>query len=318
MYPFKKLLKLPSNGLSYTPFVKVKPLTNAFFYGLDDKILQTNFTEAKASLLEPFVDFSPYQMYYDDLIFLWNYFMTVTFKNPEITKPEICTNCNIDNEVAIPLEDLDIVYAKEKKEVITLTTTYNNKPMSISYRRRKVLDNIESSLDNIDIQNALNDPLNYMNYFANIFYHQIVSISYEDKVIETPDINKETLYDIFSYCDDKAEFIFLLYEKLIAEQDFGIMNNIGYICKNCNQKNKVKFSDAIIDSFFITNIKEDNKKSIGYLEFVREGFIGFEELLNLPIVLNEPFFQYCLDILEKQKDSMSGNAIDYRKFHGLG
>lgn len=315
MYPFSKLLKLPSNGLSYKPFIKLKPLTNAFMYAAEDATFQTNFTETKATLLEPYMDISPYEMYYSDLIFIWNYYMVTTFKKTEIIKPEFCRVCNTENEVLIPLDNLDIVYLDKAEEILKFECEYNEKPMKVFYRRRKVLDNILSAFDNLELQDALNNIKNYISYFSNLLHHQIVEINYDNKNIT--EISKEIIYDIFNYSNAKDEFINLFYKNLLEEVDFGILNNIWYVCKHCSEKNKVKFTDVLIDSFILKNINTDFKKNIAYVDFIREGFIRFEELLNMPIQLNEPFFENCIEVLEKNKDGVSGNAIDYRKFHGL-
>jgi hypothetical protein len=314
LYPFKKLVRLPSNGLSYPAIVEINHLTNAFLYATEDSLFQNNLTENKASSLQPYVSFSLYEMYYSDLLFLWNYFMVITFKKTDLIKNEICRNCKTENIISIPLDKLDIVYLEDKQEILSFDFLYNSRIMTVYYRRRKTIDNIESSLDNLELQNALNNINDYTAYFSKLFFRQIVKIVYEDQTIT--EITDKILFEIFSYHSDKIELINLFYEKLIEFNDFGIMNNIWYVCKNCETKNKANLFDVISDSFYITNISESKKDFLAFLSFIKAGFISFTEVMKLPIVLNKDFFDECLKIAEKENSS--GDAVDYRKFHGLG
>ena len=314
MYEFKKLLRLPSNGLSYNSIIELKPLTNSFLYFMEDPLFKNNFSENKAAGLKPYISMSPYEMYYADLLFIWNYYMITTFKKTEMERVEICRNCKTENMISIPLDKLDVVYLENKQEILSFDFVYNNKIMTINYRRRKTIDNIETAFDNFELQDALNNINNYIAYFSKLFFRQIVSIYYEKEITE---INDRVLFDIFSYSDDKSDMINLFYQNLIENTDFGIVDNIGYICKNCEHKNKIKFFDIISDSFFIKNITDTKTDNLAFLDFIKAGFITLSEVMELPVSLNENFFSECVKVVERENNSVGKNDMDYRKFHGL-
>ncbi len=314
MYPFAKKLKLPSNGLSYEAFVELKTITNAFLFGLEDAEFQTNTAEIKATLLKPYLSIDPFEMWYADLLFVWEYVMSSVFAQTEVTKKEICKICKELNEVSVANESLDIVYLENSQEVLNFKIPYNDKELVVYYRRRKTMDNVQSSNDNLELQEALNDPTNYMKFFARLMYPQVVKIQFDSNSIGKP--TEKELFDIFVYSQDKIEIINQFYDHLLKNSDFGIINNFNYVCKKCNHHNLFQFFDPITDSFFIKGSKPE-KINMHYLGFIKEGFITFSELMNLPVIMNKEFFESCSKILEKESELASG-GVDYRKFHGLG
>lgn len=312
MFPFTKLLKLPSNGLEYDAFVELKPLTNAFFFAFQETQFKTNIAETKATLLKPYLSINPFEMWYADLLFVWEYVMSYTFEQTEITKKEFCRNCRQENEVAVANESLDIAYLEDKNP-LSIVFDYNGSKMQVDYRRRKTIDNVRSSLDNFELQDALEDPTNYIKFFSKLFQYQITSITFDNNYYTNP--SEKELFDLISYADAKETLINLLYDKLFKNNDFGILNNFNYICKHCNHHNDLLFFDPLSDSLYIKNANAESS-NMYHLEIVKEGFLTFSELMALPISMNKDFFEKCTKVLEKESELASGKT-GYRNFHGL-
>jgi len=103
IYKYSKILNLPSNGLSYDKFCFVSPLTNSFFYAINDILITRNETEFIASILNHLIELeiSVLDMYFFDLIFIWQYVYNTAFSISSIEKHHYCEYCRESNALSI-------------------------------------------------------------------------------------------------------------------------------------------------------------------------------------------------------------------------
>ena len=149
---------LPSNGLEYDPIVYLKELTigsifihyDSFYMNMEiGKIISILNKHFKHSQIENIAD-----MYYGDVIYIWNYLCSKSFEMNSIKKSFLCDNCNAHKNISIDLKDIQLKTLENK--IIEKEFLIDDK-FAIVYRRRKMVDNIhfafytlEDNKENLD------------------------------------------------------------------------------------------------------------------------------------------------------------------------
>lgn len=273
MYGFSKLLTLPSNGLEYNKFCYLKPVTIEYFLFADDiesEIL--NRTELYVNILRKYVEIPVdiTELYTYDLYFLWVNFITQILEDKYFLH-SICSGCRHENKLAINLFDMSTDYYDNRD--IYKTIEIQEKNTKITYRRRKVKDNLEFGIKNLISDNEFSIP-----QVAEFMASQITEIYCEDYIVEKHE-HKEFLEHNLQN-NDVADLF-----KQFIKQDFGVKNNLKYNCKKCNHENHTDLFNNYGNSLFITEREVANQKKEVFktlLELSRTPVVKIHELMQLP------------------------------------
>lgn len=273
MYGFSKLLTFPSNGLEYNKFCYLKPVTIEYFLFANDiesEIL--NRTELYVNILRKYVEIPVdiTELYTYDLYFLWISFISQILEDKYFLHSN-CGECRHENKLAINLFEMLTDYY-EKKDIYKIIEI-PEKNTVITYRRRKVKDNLEFGIKNLILDNEFS-----ISQVAEFMSSQIIEIKCDNYVVDKHE-HKEFLEHHLQN-NDVAD----LFKKFLV-QDFGIKNNLKYNCKKCNAENHTELFNNYGNSLFIVEREFANQKKEVFktiLELSRTPSVKVDELMKLP------------------------------------
>ena len=239
MIDYYSPLLLPSNGIEYNPIIYIKELTvgsifihyDSFYVNMEiGKIISILNKHFKHKEISDVTD-----MYYGDIIYVWNYLVSRSFNVNEVQKPLICENCKKEKIVKVSLKDINVNYIENKKIEIEYKV---NDHFSVFYRRRKMIDNVYFAFY------TLNEKKEDFDYIYNYTKDQILYIkdNKKNKILE-----KENFKDFLNHIGTKSTFDFF---KKIRVEDFSFDSDYITICDHCEHKNEIKLIDPIDISFF--------------------------------------------------------------------
>lgn len=268
-------LLLPSNGIEYDPIVYLRELTvGSLFIHYDEfyinmeigKIISILNNHFKHKEIDNVAD-----MYYGDVIYMWNYLCSRSLKMNDIRKNFTCLECQNSKIINIPLKDIDVIYLKNKK--VEIEYKFNNN-FSIFYRRRKMSDNIHFTFF------TLEDNRETLEYVYNYIINQILYIK---DLKNNKKIDKKELKDFLNTIGIVSAYEFF---KKIRNEDFGFASDYIIICDKCQKKNEIKIVDPIDISFFHRGLEIDHHDYQNFVEVLMTinslKYISFSELLEIP------------------------------------
>jgi hypothetical protein len=288
-------LLLPSNGLEYNSIVYLKELTigsvfihyDSFYVNMEiGKIISILNKHFKHKEISDVAD-----MYYGDVIYMWNYLCSRSFNVHEAQKPFQCENCKKEKLIKIPLKNIPINYLKEKK--IEIEYKVNN-DFSIFYRRRKIIDSVHFTFY------TLEDKKEDFDYIYNYTKEQILYIkdNKKNKIIE-----KDNFKDFLNHIGIKLTYDFF---KKIRLEDFSFDSDYVAICDQCQTKNQIKLIDPIDISFFHKGLEIDISQYQNIMETLMTisslKYMSVTELLETP----NSKFNIIIDAVKKIQDEKYG------------
>lgn len=275
MIDYYSPILLPSNGLEYDQIIYLKELTvgsvfvhyDSFYVNTEIgkiiSIINKHFKHEKINNIS--------DMYYNDVIYVWNYLCSKSFNINEIKKPFICTKCGEQKTIKIELKDIDIKYLENKNIEMEYQISDN---FSVFYRRRKMKDNIHFAFY------TLEENKEDFEYVYNYSKNQILYIKdlKKNKIID-----KENFKDLLNNVGLKKTLEFF---KEIRKEDFGFESDYFVICDSCQARNEIKVIDPIDISFFHKGLEISTEEYQGFLENLMVinslKYISFNELLEIP------------------------------------
>jgi len=280
---FKKLLYLPSGGLSYPPFSWVSPLTqDLLLYQSDNNLFDSMFdyyhsivarhTELPCQSLE---------LYTQDLYYIWLFFLTTDLLRfgGYYTKT-ICKHCAEINRVRIDIGELDINIVNKFSTPIPKQFTYqiDDYKFILGYRRAK---------HNIEYSNLI---LNMEDSDEDITIIALFLSTQMDDVVNTKTHTHLQQHEYFWLLQSlRFHDLLNLFDFVInKENDFSINQNIYFECQKCKKQNVMRLFDNLLLSFMIT---PDGKGVMGEQEqffnnafnMTRAPMMNYEEFLKIPL-----------------------------------
>lgn len=275
MIDYYSPLLLPSNGLEYDPIVYLKELTiGSIFIHYDEfyvnmeigKIISILNNHFKHKEIKNISD-----MYYGDVIYIWNYLCSRSFNINKIKKFFSCQKCEKTKTIEIALKEIDIKYLENEKIEKEFIIDNN---FSIFYRRRKMSDNIHFTFY------SLEESKTDFNYIYNYIKNQILYIKDNKK---NQKIDKNNFLDLLNHIGIKKSLSLF---KEIRKEDFGFESDYIAICDHCKNKNEVKLIDPIDISFFHKGLEITNEEYQNFIEALMTinslKYMSFSELLQIP------------------------------------
>ena len=266
---------LPSNGLEYDPIVYLKELTvgsifihyDSFYMNMEiGRIISILNKHFKHDKIKNIAD-----MYYGDVIYIWNYLCSKSFDINSVKKSFLCGNCSKQKNISIDLKDIQVKYLENKnteKEFII------DDKYAIFYRRRKMADNVHFAFY------TLSEEKENIDYIYNYSKNQILYIK---DLKKNKTIDKENFKDLLVNIGLKKSLLFF---KDIRKEDYGFESDYFAICDSCQHKNEIKIIDPIDISFFHKGLEISNKDYQNFIETLMVlnslKYISFNDLLDIP------------------------------------
>jgi hypothetical protein len=289
---FSKIMYLPSGGLSYSPFVFLKPITLKInFLETDQYMIHSTFERILYTINE-YVKFdtSVLEVYIQDIYYLWMYYINTDFQNEysrfnSIKTP--CKHCYEINNVMVDFTDADVFI--------------NNKYSSSELKPVHVL-----KIDNIEIETT------YRTVKHNIEFSQL-ALSYTEKddvvlktiyyiltqvtniTMEGRRLNKNEWLDALSSLSLKQ--LTRIYNAILEiEFHFGVYSNLMFTCFSCGKET----TSLLFNNFYLSQLQsladlstvQKQEEIFDYmLNFVRLPLLNFEELTSIPVRLTKSLMQ---------------------------
>lgn len=291
---------LPSNNVVYNSIIEIKELDVAFLVELKTGFLDLSENDLIYSMIKNYTNVSdPKKLYYKDIQYLYNFFLSLLNKSDELKIPNICSNCNDKLNIKINLSRFKTKYAT-KEDFIEKKFTVND--FEFYFRNRLFEDNIISGLINFE-----NEESN-INSIINFLKPQCTKIIYQNKEYDGSFI-KDAFLEI------RLDNIINIFEELRSE-NWGIDSFFNYKCKKCNSNNKVFISDPYRSSYYFNS--RDSFNNLELLESLVQlssfKILNFSELINLPLSIWEPVVGYINDTVKKKYGGK--NSVGYlESFH---
>jgi hypothetical protein len=305
MIDYYSPLLLPSSGIEYDEIVHIKELTvGSVMIHFDQFYMNTEIGKIIAILNNHFKhkeikDIS--DMYYGDVIYIWNYLCSRSFNMNDIKKTFVCKKCENKKNVLVNLKDLDIIYLDKVKAKKEIEFQIDNN-FSIFYRRRKMLDNIHFSFFTLEENQESFDFL--FNYVKNqILYIKDIK---KNKIIE-----KNFLKDLLTEVGLKKALLFF---NSIRVEDYGFKSDYIAICDTCKEKNEIKLIDPIDISFFHRGLELTNENYQDFLEMIMTinslKYVPFKDLLETPNSKLNLIVESVKKLQEQKYSKNSGSYFD--------
>jgi len=290
-------LLLPSNGLEYDPIVYLKELTvGSIFIHYDEFYINMEIGKIISILNQHFKHRDVQNisdMYYGDVIYMWNYLNSRSFNVNEIKKPFLCEKCKKEKIISIHLKDIEIKYLKNKN--VAIEHVVDDK-YSIFYRRRKMSDNIHFTFY------TLEDNKENFDYIYNYTLHQVIHIKdlKKNKIID-----KTNFRDFLNHMGMKNTLLFF---EAIRKEDFSFESDYIAICDKCEHKNEIKLIDPVDISFFHKGLEVNNQEYSNIIETLMTisslKYMSFSEVLDVP----NSKFNLIIEGIKKLQDQKYGKS----------
>lgn len=304
MNEYSKNLYLPSGGLEYPPFVWLDKLKN------DIKLLE-NDSNAYSSQFEYIMllvkyhtklPVDIYELLLQDFYFIWTHILlSDIFIDGDFFETIVCQEpgCRTKNKISIDFAGLDFKqYNKwnkitKKNEIISITI--DNQEFIITFRHRKVKDNLDFSYLKLFYDNKNNVLFDLILYIL----PQVIKIEKDDKTkIEQLDylsffqyLRKLDIMEIYSILINFAETI-------------GSENNVEFTCRN--EKCKIKNNFLIFNDFTLSVIMP----RVSNFEKAKDVYKGIFSLARYPIFNLIDVFN--IPLRHEEHISKALNEIDFK------
>lgn len=288
-------LLLPSNGLEYDPIVYLKEFSiGSIFVHYDEFYLNMEIGKIISIINNHFKhrDITNISdMYYGDVIYIWNYLCNRSFKMNEIKKKFGCEKCQQEKIITIDLKEIPIKYLESKDTAIELKIKDD---FSIFYRRRKMIDNIHFTFY------TLEENKQDFDYVYNYTKNQILYIKDNKK---NKKLDNNLYRDFLDHIGLKKTLEIF---KDIRNEDYGFNSNYIVICDKCKQKTEMKLIDPIDISFFHRGLEVSLNEYQTLMETLMTisslKYMTFSELLEMP----NSKFNLIIDAVKKLQDQKYG------------
>ena len=291
---------LPSNNVVYNSIIEIKELDVAFLIELKTGFLDLSENDLIYSMIKNYTNISdPKKLYYKDIQYLYNFFLSLLNKSDELKIPNVCFNCNDKLNIKINLSKFKTKYAT-KEDFIEKKFKIND--FEFYFRNRLFEDNIISGLINFE-----NEESN-INSIINFLKPQCTKIIHDNKEYDNS-LLKEAFLEV------RLDDIINVFEELRSE-NWGIDSFFNYQCLKCGSNNKVFISDPYRSSYYFNS--RDSTNNLELLESLVQlssfKILNFSELINLPLSIWEPIVGYINDTIKKKYGGK--NSVGYlESFH---
>lgn len=274
---FSKPLFLPSNGLEYDKTCYINPPTLEFFLFYNDNFFNDSELEKQISFLKKYTGIDPLELYTFDFYYILATYYVYLQAETVYHKPAQCIACSSIFRLETDLAKLPQIKILPSGTDKFLKTRFDIKEhFDVTYRRRKVIDNLEFSQLTMD-KDKFPDAISRVIAFV---LPQIDKIERSDGTIisRKNDIEKFLIFQ-------KARTVYNVYEKL-TEKDFGLDDRVVYKCPECGFKNHTSLYDDIEMSVYYDR-RQDNRDAFEYLKHMidlnRFNFMNYGDIKNIPI-----------------------------------
>ncbi len=280
---FKKLLYLPSGGLSYPPFAWVSPLTQDLLLYQSDNNLFDSMFDYYYSIVSRHSEFKfeSLDLYTQDLYYIWLFFLTTDLlRFGGYYVKSICKHCTEINQIRIDIGELDINIFNKFSTPLQKQFTIHIDDYNFIFGYRRAQHNIEFSNLILNMENSDED----ITIFSLFLSTQL------DDVVNTKTNEHVRPCDYFWLLQSlRFHDLLNLFEKVInMENDFGINQNIYFDCKKCQKQNTLRLFDNLLLSFMISPngkgvMGEQEQFFNNAFNMTRAPMMNYEEFLKIPL-----------------------------------
>jgi len=241
---FEKIIFLPSGGLLYSPFVRVRPLTNDFLLFQNDNDLFGSIFEYQLAIIRRCcdLDFDILKITTQDFFYLWVYiFMTDIQQEDGMYLSYKCSDCNHDNKIYFQASKFSVNVINPYEQTISQNTTYvsSDNRLFARFRLRTAADNILFGNLLLNSEHELNDWYCWLLYIV----IQLEELRIDGQLIERHDYIGALTYNIHF-----TELIDIFYKLRDHDNQFGLDNRVNFLCQKCNKPQKTVFYDNMLSS----------------------------------------------------------------------
>jgi hypothetical protein len=289
---FKKVLYLPSGGLSYPPHVWVKPVTNDLQLFQTDPNNGDSVLEYQTAIIDRYIELptNVLNLYMQDFNYLWMYILMTEF----LTQTGVyyitarCHECQINNTIFVDISKLNIQIYNQFVKPLETHYKINHENIEFIFERRRVGHSITygNLMLNFEppIPSLIEDDyeVDFVTRLGLYLSTQIKSIKMDGK-----EIPKHEYFNAFNYMLYNDVFsMFMKVSKI--EEDFGIENKIQFKCKKCGEmKETYLFNDIASSTMHESidkNIYEKQENVFSFLFSIsRLPVMTYSEVLTTPM-----------------------------------
>lgn len=292
-----KIISLPSNGLSYSKFIRVFPIKFGSMILLDKAFFNANQSEYLEALLNEYTrGLDILEMYVADAIYVHNYLLATSMELEEFGTKKTCNHCDTVNLVKIKIADFEIKWLDSSaKEYLRIDNLFGDS--AIYVRRRKVKDNFTTAMELIK-KNKIQD----LDYLIEFIIPQIFSISNNSRTIAINDgLTLELAREYFTMLqlNDKKR----VYDEILKfEEEMGYENKFVLTCRECGKETPFFMWDYKSFSVF-TPTEETNKSSQfeNIINLVRSKTVRFSEFMEIPNIIVNDLIEGIQKAMSKDK-----------------
>ncbi len=280
---FKKLLYLPSGGLSYPPFAWVTPLTQDLLLYQSDSNLFDSMFDYYHSIVARHTELPcpSLELYTQDLYYIWLFFLTTDLlRYGGYYIKTICKHCAELSKIRIDIGELDINIINKFSTSMPKQFTIYKDGYNFIFGYRKAYHNIEFSNLILNMENS-DEDIAMLSLFLSTQMDDIVNTKTKEHIRQCDYV---WLLQSLRFHDLLNLFDFVINK----ENDFSINQNIYFECQKCKKQNIMRLFDNLLLSFMIT---PDGKGVMGEQEqffnnafnMTRAPMMNYEEFLKIPL-----------------------------------
>lgn len=280
-----KIITLPSNGLSYSKFIRVYPIRFGTMILLDKAFYNSNQSEYLEAILNEYTEgVNILEMYVGDAIYVHNYLLAMSMELREFGTKKQCPHCEEINLIKIEIGNFDIKWLGSDAQDVG---RHEVGGVTFFFRRRKMKDNFITATELIK-----KDKIADLDYLIEFIIPQIIGISNSNKSLfvdgEGDKLTLEITREIFTHLQLKEKK--KIYEAIMKmEEEFGYENKFVMTCRSCEQQSPFLMWDYKSFSVFVP-IEEVNKapQFENVINLVRSKAVRFSEFMEIPnIIVND-------------------------------
>lgn len=286
-----RFLYLPSGGIAYEPIIRYSPssigrmldsLVPAMYNSSFEHIVQVVESVWK-------MDMPISELFLSDFFYLYAqiYILDINRMNDDFIRFDLCPHCKKQNKILVHFAQLNINQNhpfKSNTKAITKTLLIKETDATITFRRRKVKDNIEFGYL------LMSDPNPSQNTASHVIplylCSQIEKIIYQNETLD-----KRDYFDMLQSLT--SSHLHSLYQAVLDfDNEIGMDNNIEYNCKYCDKTNSIQIFDNILLSVIHAFDGMDYNSVIDRLHNIFSMsrlpiFGSIEEAMSMPLSLEE-------------------------------
>lgn len=281
---FKKILFLPSGGLSYPPYAFIENVTNEITLLLYDKNSSNTEFEYMFQVINKYVKLPVdiLELYLFDFYYIWSALLTLEFNDDDKHVIAKMCSCKEVNKISLFFSEHETrIYNKYTMPKIQKLYVKDN--IIIEFELRRVKHNID--LQYYTLYNTIKSSMIGLIHYVS---SQIISIG-DGKEKFSTDIK-----DIFGYISSlTVNELMELYNYIIDfNETFGIENNLVYQCYRCHKKNTAKiYEDMQLCVFYAHEFNVSKKIEFlkGTIDFLQLNILSIDDIINIPLKDSEVF-----------------------------